>query len=425
MAGAGTAAERAGLAAAGVSQASGAPGPPEPPQLAAEATGNWPGGRHTGRGGHRHGGERRQHGPSAGRQLGGRCSCLRRRRRTDRHGRRYRRQPGADMRARYRHSRRDGPGAAVGVLPQGRRLAAAAGRRGLGRLLAAGAGSGGAGSRRTGAGGGGAGALRFPRAADLAGRAWWAFGFADRDPSATPPTVLSGPHLLSAGSGWTPSPATSRGPGFSGGGLWSPDYQAVVGVVGQAHDNGDGRAVTLHQADLASPSHKLAALAGWSAEAAGEAALQQWGWTLARDPEGVRHWRPRARGVSIDSERGYRFRGRAAALDRIVAWLDRPQPDRRVLVVTGSPGVGKSAVLGPDRHHRRRRHPRLASARRPCRPRQRGLGRLRGPRQGEDGAGGRRGDRPRRIRPAARTEPTTWRLPSGRRWTSAAAAGST
>ena len=34
------------------------------------------------------------------------------------------------------------------------------------------------------------------------------------------------------------------------------------------------------------------------------------------------------------------------ALTRIASWLDRPQPDRRVLVVTGSPGVGKSAVLG-------------------------------------------------------------------------------
>ena len=117
-------------------------------------------------------------------------------------------------------------------------------------------------------------------------------------------------------------------------------------MVGQAHGNGEGRAVTLHQADLCFPDHQLAALAAWSAEAAGEVALQQWGWTLARDPEGVRHWRPRARGVSIDSERGYRFRGRAATLHRIVAWLDRGEPDRRVLVITGSPGVGKSAVLG-------------------------------------------------------------------------------
>ena len=128
--------------------------------------------------------------------------------------------------------------------------------------------------------------------------------------------------------------------------MWSPDYEAVVGIVGQAHSNGDGRAVTLHQADLCFPDHKLAVLAGWSAEAAGEVALQQWGWSLVRDPEGVRHWRPRARGVSIESERGYRFRGRTAALSRIAAWLDRPEPDRRILVVTGSPGVGKSAVLG-------------------------------------------------------------------------------
>ena len=149
--------------------------------------------------------------------------------------------------------------------------------------------------------------------------------------------------------GWVRLDTRSRyliRPGFSGGGLWSRDYEAVVGIVGQAHANGDGRAITLHQADLDLPDLNLAALASWSAEAAGEVALTQWGWTLARDPEGVRHWRPRARGVSIDSERGWRFRGRVAALTRIVSWLDRPRPDRRVLVVSGSPGVGKSAVLG-------------------------------------------------------------------------------
>jgi WD40 repeat protein/DNA-binding SARP family transcriptional activator len=188
--------------------------------------------------------------------------------------------------------------------------------------------------------------LRFPRPADLAGRAWWAFGFADRDPVGDAVDGVVGAALAL---GWlrldTPSPHLAR-PAFSGGGLWSPDYQAVVGMVGRVHGNGEGRAVTLHQADLCFPDHQLAALAGWSAEAAGEVALQQWGWTVARDPEGVRHWQPRARGVSIDSERGYRFRGRAAALDRIVAWLDRGEPDRRVLVITGSPGVGKSAVLG-------------------------------------------------------------------------------
>jgi hypothetical protein len=50
--------------------------------------------------------------------------------------------------------------------------------------------------------------------------------------------------------------------------------------------------------------------------------------------------------VSIDSERGFRFRGRAAALRVIRDWLDRGKADRRVLVVTGAPGAGKSAVLG-------------------------------------------------------------------------------
>jgi WD40 repeat protein len=188
--------------------------------------------------------------------------------------------------------------------------------------------------------------LRFPLGQDLVGRTWWAFGFPDRDPFGDSADGQVGAALSY---GWVRLDTSSRyliRPGFSGGGLWSPDYQAVVGIVGQAHANGDGRAVTLHQADLDLPEVKLAALAKWSAEAAGEAALAQWGWALDRDPEGVRHWRPRARGVSIDSERGWRFRGRAAALTRITSWLDRPQPDRRVLVVTGSPGVGKSAVLG-------------------------------------------------------------------------------
>ena len=188
--------------------------------------------------------------------------------------------------------------------------------------------------------------LRCPRPADLAGHDWWAFGFPDHDPLGDSADGLVATALAH---GWvrleTESPYLAR-PGFSGAGLWSPVYNAVVGIVGQAHGNGDGRAITLHQADLCFPDQKLTALTSFAAEAAGEAALEQWGWTLTRDPEGIRHWRPRARGVNIDSERGYRFRGRAAALTRIAGWLDRAVPDRRVLVVTGSPGVGKSAVLG-------------------------------------------------------------------------------
>ena len=180
----------------------------------------------------------------------------------------------------------------------------------------------------------------------LVNRCWWTFGFPNRDPVGDSANGLVGAALAL---GWVRLDTSSRHllrQGFSGGGLWSPDYKAVVGIVGQAHSNGEGRAITLHQADLCFQDHKLAVLASWSAEAAGEVAQKQWGWTLTRDPEGVRHWRPRARGVSIESERGYRFRGRTVALGQIAGWLDRPEPDRRVLVITGSPGVGKSAVLG-------------------------------------------------------------------------------
>jgi len=191
-----------------------------------------------------------------------------------------------------------------------------------------------------------AAALRTPRPGDLVGKQWWAFGFANGDPVGNSADGLVGTSLSF---GWVRLDAGSRyhvEPGFSGGGLWSPDYQAVVAVVGQANPRGDGRALTLHQAEQMLPGEKLGALVTWSAEEAGELALAAWGWTLASDPEAARHWRPRARGVTIESERGYRFRGRTAALRAIVAWLDRPVPDRRALVVTGSPGVGKSAVLG-------------------------------------------------------------------------------
>jgi hypothetical protein len=190
--------------------------------------------------------------------------------------------------------------------------------------------------------------LRCPMPSDLVAKRWWAFGFPDGDPIGDSADGQVGAALAH---GWIRLDTGSRypvRPGFSGGGLWSPDYRAVVGVVGQARgDKGDGRAITFFYADDWFPGEKIKTLAErWSATAAGEVALSAWGWSLSDDVEGPRHWRPRARGVSIDSERGYRFCGRAAALEVIAGWLDREKPDRRVLVVAGSPGVGKSAVLG-------------------------------------------------------------------------------
>ena len=188
--------------------------------------------------------------------------------------------------------------------------------------------------------------MRCPKPADVVAKPWWAFGFPAGELLGNVADGLIGSHL---GYGWVRLDSASRyhvQQGFSGAGLWSPDYGAVVAVVGQFNDQGDGQAITLHQADFCLPQEKLRALTEWTLPAAGEEAIATWGWTLATDVEAGRHWRPRSRGVTVDSERGYRFRGRTAALTQITAWLDRPAPDRKVLVVTGSPGVGKSAVLG-------------------------------------------------------------------------------
>ncbi|HZN19721.1 MAG TPA: AAA family ATPase [Micromonosporaceae bacterium] len=192
--------------------------------------------------------------------------------------------------------------------------------------------------------------LRCVEAAALVGTGWWAFGFPRGDhlgdeARGTVSQALAYEHIqLSAAAPYRVEA------GFSGAGVWCPEYAAVVGLVVMAKQAGEqrghGRALTLYQADVDYPELKLQLAAEWSAEAAGDEALAAWGWTLRADPEEGRHWSPRARGVSTDSDRGYRFRGRTAALTEIVRWLDRPGADSRILVVTGSPGVGKSAVLG-------------------------------------------------------------------------------
>ncbi|WP_308433087.1 trypsin-like peptidase domain-containing protein [Streptomyces nigrescens] len=189
--------------------------------------------------------------------------------------------------------------------------------------------------------------LRRPRGSDLIGSQWWSFGF----PDGVLGNSSDGSVGEAIGYGWIRLDTESRypvRPGYSGAALWSADYQAVVGMVGQAQgSSGDARALTMRAIDLCMREEKLRLLTDWSVEAAGDAALSAWGWTLAEDPESGRHWCPRARGVSTDAERGFRFRGRTAALNEVVAWITGEAGDRRqVLLVTGSPGVGKSAVLG-------------------------------------------------------------------------------
>ncbi|MGW0886002.1 AAA family ATPase [Streptomyces sp. NPDC002671] len=188
--------------------------------------------------------------------------------------------------------------------------------------------------------------LRRPEVGSLVHRHWWAFGF----PDGMLGNSSGGEIGEELGYGWVRLDTSARYPiqgGYSGAALWSPDYEAVVGMVGQGQGgNGDGRAITLRAIDACLPEQKLHLLADWSAESAGESAMAAWGWSLTDDPEAGRHWRPRARGVSTDAERGFRFCGRTAALQKIVSWLVGEEAKRQILVVTGSPGVGKSAVLG-------------------------------------------------------------------------------
>ncbi|MFJ1556891.1 trypsin-like peptidase domain-containing protein [Streptomyces mirabilis] len=191
--------------------------------------------------------------------------------------------------------------------------------------------------------------LRCPLRGHLRGTSWWSYGF---------PRRLAWEGNSSAGTigeelGYgslrldTESPFPVE-PGYSGAGLWSSAYGAVVGIIGKASSGtGTATALSLSWIDHCfGEKEKVRALADrWRVQDAGTEALAAWGWSLENDPEAGRHWRPRARGVSIDSERGFRFRGRNAALTEIVNWLSRSD-ERRTLVVTGSPGVGKSAVLG-------------------------------------------------------------------------------
>ncbi|MFF3373023.1 caspase family protein [Streptomyces sp. NPDC002680] len=62
--------------------------------------------------------------------------------------------------------------------------------------------------------------------------------------------------------------------------------------------------------------------------------------------EWAAHFDPRSRGVEYASEKGDYFTGRLQALATLSAWLRDPRHDSRARVITGSPGSGKSALLG-------------------------------------------------------------------------------
>ncbi|WP_127502361.1 trypsin-like peptidase domain-containing protein [Actinoplanes solisilvae] len=189
--------------------------------------------------------------------------------------------------------------------------------------------------------------VRLLTGRELLERPWWAYGY-----PATMPSGYSTHGRVSGhrGHGKVHLATESDSPvakGFSGAAVWSPDYQAVVGIVLEAQNGkGDAQALTFRHADDRLPALKLGALAAWQPADADETALAAWGWALVTDEEAGRHWLPRARGVAVAGENGHRFRGRHNALHRLVGALDHPYASGRPLIVTGSPGVGKSAVLG-------------------------------------------------------------------------------
>lgn len=115
--------------------------------------------------------------------------------------------------------------------------------------------------------------------------------------------------------------------GFSGGPVWDAQHQAVIGMVIRKDSHDCGYMLTLQF---------LSQLWYGITER-----LQV---PMISDMRDMSHWDPRSRGVTRVSEPGWRFRGRTAALERIVDYLDAAD-QQGPLTITGSPGVGKSAVL--------------------------------------------------------------------------------
>jgi len=188
--------------------------------------------------------------------------------------------------------------------------------------------------------------IRRPSPENLAGRTWSTFGFPKGDAIGNTASGQFGDPLAY---GFIRLDSDSRyviEQGHSGCGIWADDYGAVVAIVVNANGPGDGQAITFHVIHQALPNENILDLASWSANADDESEPARWGWSLQSDQEASRHWNPRARGVTVEAERGFRFRGRRKALEEIIEWLGRPELDHKLLVVTGMPGVGKSAVLG-------------------------------------------------------------------------------
>ena len=205
----------------------------------------------------------------------------------------------------------------------------------------------------------------------MAGRRWSACGFPDGDLGVSRDGTVG--QYLYRGWGKLDVTASFRDEGgwsaYHGAGLWSADHQAVVGMVMPGSGDDESCWMTLRQIGSVLPDLRLGRLAARSASSvdaagsayaayspyatesarsaepvdAGTSAASGWSWQhdaaeLAGQPVS-------AAGPSSVTLGGALFRGRRAALKEIVSWITKRNAGRGVLVVTGSPGSGKSAVL--------------------------------------------------------------------------------
>jgi cellulose biosynthesis protein BcsQ len=103
--------------------------------------------------------------------------------------------------------------------------------------------------------------LGFPRARDLVGRRWWAFGFPREERLGTEASGTVGAALAYGSIRLDGGRSSFWRPGVSGAPVWSPDHGAVVAMVTGVHEDGFGAAITLAEVAADLPETGLADLA--------------------------------------------------------------------------------------------------------------------------------------------------------------------